>query len=84
MVKKEKAKYLRTARYGRKIRLRYDVSIKKQKEKYECLQCGKKKVKRIGYALFECKSCNRVSAGGAYMLETAEGATIRKLSLGLK
>ena len=54
------------ARYGKKVRDTYKQVMKKQKELYECPKCGKKKVKRIGYALWECQACGYKFAGGAY------------------
>ena len=75
----KKPKYLRTPRYGRKIRLLYNTAKKKQKEKYECPHCGKKKVKRISVGLWQCQSCKAVFAGGAYQFLTPEGKTSLRL-----
>jgi large subunit ribosomal protein L37Ae len=68
---------MRTARYGAKIRKLFDAAVKMQKEKYECRKCGKKKVKRVGYAIWRCESCKNVFAGGAYTLTTETGAMAR-------
>ncbi len=54
------------SRYGKKVRDTYKSVIKKQTALYECPKCGKKKVKRIGYALWECQACGYRFAGGAY------------------
>ncbi len=53
-------------RYGKKVRDTYRDVMKKQKALYICPKCGKKKVKRIGYALWECQACGYRFAGGAY------------------
>ncbi len=54
------------ARYGKKIKDTYKSVMKKQKALYHCPKCGKKKVKRVGYALWECQACGYKFAGGAY------------------
>ena len=78
MVKKKKS-YLRTPRYGRKVRLNYNKAKEKASSLYECPKCGKKKVKRIGFALWQCSSCKATFAGAAYELESAEGKTIKRM-----
>lgn len=62
---------LNTSRYGRKVRKNYIDVIKRQRELYECPVCGKKKVKRAGFAVWICKSCGAKIAGGAYTLKTS-------------
>ncbi len=84
MAKKEKYSYLRTARYGRKIRLLFNKAKKQQTQKYECPRCGKKKVKRESFAIWKCNSCNSVFAGGAYRFSTPEGQTVFRLLSSLK
>ncbi len=54
------------ARYGTKVRDSYRDVMKKQKAKYVCPKCGKKKVRRVSYAIWECSSCGYKFAGGAY------------------
>ncbi len=66
------------SRYGVKIRKRVSQVVTLQREKHACPSCGKKNVKRLGYAKWECKSCGSVFAGGAYLPETMVGASARK------
>lgn len=63
-----------TARYGVKLRKKHAEVKKKQKQDYVCPKCGKKKVKRIDFAQWECKACDVVFAGGAYEPFTAAKA----------
>lgn len=66
-------------RYGAEIR-KLAKAVRKQKAaRYECPECGKKSVKRVGNALWKCKSCGSVFAGGAYALSTAAGEVSRRL-----
>lgn len=64
---------MRTSRYGSKIRKLYDAAKKQKTAKYICPKCGKKNVKRVGNALWLCKSCGAKIAGGAYTLSTGVG-----------
>ena len=68
-----------TSRYGVKLRKKRAEIMKKQQQKYSCPKCGKKKVKRLGFAEWECKSCGAMFAGGAYEPETSAGITARKV-----
>ncbi|KAG1667059.1 hypothetical protein FOA52_000422 [Chlamydomonas sp. UWO 241] len=64
-------------RYGaslRKIIKKMEVS---QHSKYFCNFCGKFAVKRTAVGIWSCKSCNKTSAGGAYVLNTASAVTVR-------
>ena len=83
-MKKKTIRYLNTSRYGRKVRLAYNKAKKLQTSKYECPKCGKKKVKRVSFALWRCTSCKATFAGGAYKLSTPEGETIKRLLAGLE
>ncbi len=67
-----------TSRYGVKIRKRANEVLKTQHARYPCPSCGKARVERHGLALWVCDSCGAKIAGGAYILETAVGATARK------
>lgn len=40
-----------------------------QHAKYNCAFCGKDSVKRNVTGIWECKSCHKVVAGGAYLLK---------------
>ena len=64
-------------RYGsslRKVIKKIEIS---QHSKYNCVFCGKDNVKRVVAGIWECKSCHKVMAGGAYMLNTPTAATVR-------
>ena len=52
--------------YGVKLRKKYDAVKRKQKQLYACPKCGKKKLKRVDFAQWKCKSCEAVFAGGAF------------------
>ncbi|KUJ19562.1 ribosomal protein L37ae [Mollisia scopiformis] len=59
-----------TGKYG----TRYGASLRKQVKKmeitqhakYVCTFCGKTTVKRHSVGIWNCKSCNKTVAGGAY------------------
>lgn len=56
-------------RYGsslRKVVKKIEVS---QHAKYNCAFCGKDSVKRTVTGIWNCKSCHKVVAGGAYLLK---------------
>ncbi|MFP3950374.1 MAG: 50S ribosomal protein L37ae [Candidatus Micrarchaeia archaeon] len=70
---------MKGSRYGRRIRKLSDTATKRKKDSYECPKCGKRSVKRISYALWECRSCGARIAGGAYTLTTPTANTARKM-----
>jgi large subunit ribosomal protein L37Ae len=64
-------------RYGstlRKLVKKVEVS---QHSTYRCVFCGKDSVKRTCVGIWECKSCRKVIAGGAYTLSTPSAVTVR-------
>jgi len=64
-------------RYGstlRKLVRKIEVS---QHSTYKCVFCGKDSVKRTCVGIWECKSCRKVIAGGAYTLATPAAVTVR-------
>mmetsp|Transcript_20092 Transcript_20092/g.30898 ORF Transcript_20092/g.30898 Transcript_20092/m.30898 type:complete len:95 (-) Transcript_20092:47-331(-) len=64
-------------RYGstlRKIVKKMEVS---QHSTYRCVFCGKDSVKRTCVGIWTCRSCRKTVAGGAYVLSTASGVTVR-------
>lgn len=64
-------------RYGstlRKIVRKMEVS---QHSTYRCVFCGKDTVKRTCVGIWDCRSCHKTVAGGAYTLSTASGVTVR-------
>jgi len=67
------------SRYGKKIRERVKKATSELRKRHACPQCGKKSVKRVGFALWKCKSCKIEFAGGAYSPETTVGSTARKI-----
>ncbi|KAL1305830.1 hypothetical protein AAFC00_003991 [Neodothiora populina] len=76
-----------TGKYG----TRYGASLRKQVKKmeitqharYTCTFCGKVTVKRHSTGIWDCKSCKKTVAGGAYVVSTPAAAatrsTIRRL-----
>ncbi|KAF2994935.1 60S ribosomal protein L43 [Epicoccum nigrum] len=76
-----------TGKYG----TRYGASLRKQVKKmevtqharYVCQFCGKNAVKRQAVGIWNCKSCRKTTAGGAYTVATPAAAatrsTIRRL-----
>ncbi|KAF2861404.1 putative 60S ribosomal protein L43 [Piedraia hortae CBS 480.64] len=70
-----------TGKYG----TRYGASLRKQVKKieisqhakYTCTFCGKTTVKRHSVGIWNCKSCKKTMAGGAYSLSTPAAATAR-------
>mmetsp|Transcript_10799 Transcript_10799/g.17689 ORF Transcript_10799/g.17689 Transcript_10799/m.17689 type:complete len:94 (+) Transcript_10799:111-392(+) len=64
-------------RYGsslRKVVKKIEVS---QHSKYECPFCGKNTVKRKCVGIWDCRSCKKRMAGGAYVLSTPAAADVR-------
>lgn len=64
-------------RYGstlRKLVKKIEIS---QHATYHCVFCGKTNVKRTCVGIWECKSCKKIVAGGAYTLSTAPAVTVR-------
>ncbi|POW12045.1 hypothetical protein PSTT_04797 [Puccinia striiformis] len=66
-------------------RLRYGASLRKQIKKmevtqharYTCTFCGKDTVKRSAVGIWDCRSCRKVIAGGAWTVSTTAAATVR-------
>ncbi len=75
---------MRTSKFGASIRKLYDAAISAKKDKYECPRCGKRKVVRKSYAIWRCKSCESVFAGGAYSLTTETGEIALRLTKGFE
>mmetsp|Transcript_11986 Transcript_11986/g.12916 ORF Transcript_11986/g.12916 Transcript_11986/m.12916 type:complete len:98 (-) Transcript_11986:129-422(-) len=64
-------------RYGataRKVIRKMEVS---QHAKYGCTFCGKNAVKRQATGIWKCLRCEKVMAGGAYVLSTSAAITAR-------
>ncbi|PLW06796.1 hypothetical protein PCANC_14466 [Puccinia coronata f. sp. avenae] len=70
-----------TGKYG----TRYGASLRKQIKKmevtqharYTCTFCGKDTVKRSAVGIWDCRSCRKVIAGGAWTVSTTAAATVR-------
>merc|ERR1711976_801715 len=64
---------------------RYGASIRKvikkieitQHATYTCSFCGKDTVKRAVFGIWDCRSCKKTVAGGAYVFNTAAAASVR-------
>ncbi|KAJ7252500.1 ribosomal L37ae protein family-domain-containing protein [Mycena rebaudengoi] len=70
-----------TGKYG----TRYGASLRKQVKRmeisqharYTCTFCGKDTVKRTAVGIWNCSSCRKVIAGGAWTVSTTSAATVR-------
>lgn len=71
---------MRTPKFGARLRNLYDAAGKTKRARYACPKCGKERVKRTSYALWECGCCGAKIAGGAYMLETETGSVARRIA----
>ncbi|HID72047.1 MAG TPA: 50S ribosomal protein L37ae [Thermoplasmata archaeon] len=54
------------ARYGVRVRKRIEDVLRKSRGKYCCPECQYIAVKRVGTAIWMCRHCGLVFAGGAY------------------
>lgn len=70
---------MRTSRYGASIRKLVDNAVKSKRARYECPKCRKLKLKRKGNALWRCRSCESIFAGGAYSFRTEAGEIAMRL-----
>ncbi|RLG21118.1 50S ribosomal protein L37ae [Candidatus Micrarchaeota archaeon] len=85
-MKKKKGKLGSAARYG----ARYSSVLKQKVNKIEkiqkrpqiCPQCGRKSLKRVSFAIWECSKCGLIMAGGAYSPRTRIGLAAEKIVSG--
>ncbi len=71
------------SRYG----ARYSSPLKKevkeieeiQRKKQVCPKCGRKSLKRKGYAIWGCSKCGAEVAGGAYKPKTDSGVEAKRI-----
>ncbi len=70
---------MQTPKFGARLRKKYNAAERAKRSKYICSKCGKKNVKRISNAIWQCKSCNAKIAGGAYMLTTGIGEVVNRI-----
>ncbi|ROV88237.1 hypothetical protein VSDG_09039 [Cytospora chrysosperma] len=70
-----------TGKYGTRYGASLRKSVKKmeitQHAKYTCTFCGKTTVKRHSVGIWDCKSCHRTVAGGAYTVSTPAAVAMR-------
>ena len=71
--------YLRTQKYGAKIRKLVEAALKSKMSLYPCPKCSKVKVRRTMNAVWKCKSCENVFAGAAYSLTSEAGIISARL-----
>ncbi|CDO53482.1 similar to Saccharomyces cerevisiae YJR094W-A RPL43B Protein component of the large (60S) ribosomal subunit [Geotrichum candidum] len=64
-------------RYGSSLRRQCKKLESQQHARYLCPFCGKNAVKRSATGVWNCNSCSRGIAGGAYTLNTAAATTVR-------
>ncbi|KAF7583269.1 ribosomal protein L37a [Clavispora lusitaniae] len=64
-------------RYGSSLRRQTKKLEVQQHAKYDCSFCGKRSVQRNATGIWNCKSCKKTIAGGAYTVSTAAAATVR-------
>lgn len=77
-----------TGKYG----VRYGASLRKISRKleasahakYSCVFCGKNTVKRKAIGIWKCRGCDKVLAGGAWILGTDAAASAKSTILRLK
>lgn len=65
-------------RYGASLRKQVKKMEITQHAKYVCTFCGKTTVKRHSVGIWNCKSCNKTVAGGAYTV-----AYVNLMNLGM-
>ncbi|KAK4166620.1 ribosomal protein L37ae [Cladorrhinum sp. PSN259] len=64
-------------RYGASLRKLVKKQEVSQHAKYTCAFCGKDSVRRTSVGIWNCKSCKKVLAGGAYTVATPAAAAMR-------
>ncbi|CAN6674650.1 large ribosomal subunit protein eL43B [Trichomonascus vanleenenianus] len=64
-------------RYGSSLRRLCKKIETQQHAKYDCTFCGKTSVKRVATGVWNCKSCDKTIAGGAYNVSTPAAVTVR-------
>ena len=67
-------------RYGRRIRVKISNIEAQMRQKHKCPQCGRKSVKRINTAIWQCTKCETTFAGGTYLPDTPMGRVSQKVS----
>lgn len=67
-------------RYGASLRKRLRKMEVTQHAKYNCAFCGKDTVKRASTGVWNCRSCRKQIAGGAYVLAYVARVALRRVS----
>ncbi|GKT34635.1 Ribosomal protein L37ae like protein [Aduncisulcus paluster] len=71
-------------RYGASLRKQARAIEIKQHSKYMCPFCAKLRVKRAACGIWQCRSCGKTMAGGAYTLDTAAAVSARSTARRLR
>ncbi len=64
---------MHTQKFGASIRKLVDKAILSKRSRYECPKCHKLKLVRKANAIWKCKCCEAVFAGGAYSFTSEAG-----------
>ncbi|KAL2258095.1 hypothetical protein VTK26DRAFT_8731 [Humicola hyalothermophila] len=64
-------------RYGASLRKLVKKQEVSQHARYTCTFCGKNTVRRAAVGIWNCKSCKKSMAGGAYTVATPAAAAMR-------
>lgn len=67
------------ARYGLGVKKRVLEIEQRQKQKFNCPNCGFPKVKRKARGIFKCRKCGSKFTGGAFIPETLTGSIVKKM-----
>jgi large subunit ribosomal protein L37Ae len=70
--------------YGASLRKQIKKQEVSQHAKYLCDFCGKHSVRRVATGIWNCKSCGKQKAGGAYTLNTPAAITCRSTTRRLR
>lgn len=70
---------MRSSKFGASNRKLHDKAINAKNARYECPKCRKFKLVRKSNAIWKCKSCEAVFAGGAYSFESESGQIAKRL-----
>ena len=70
---------MRSSRYGASNRKLVDKAEKNKKTRYECPKCRKFKLTRKSNALWACRSCGAILAGGSYSFTSEPGEISKRL-----
>jgi large subunit ribosomal protein L37Ae len=67
------------SRYGAPLKQIVSDIEKVQKKAQQCPRCGRKALRRRGYAVWECRKCGSKIAGGAYYPQTEVGSIAERI-----